>query len=179
MRTQGEVCQVVTNKTPNAQQVINDFRNGGCTWIIAVGMISEGTDIPRLQVCCHLSRIRTELHYRQVLGRILRRSSNADEKAWLYVLAEPALQQYSERLADDLPEDHAVLSVVRASQFECDDQTNDDPEDPIGIEIAIFRWLNGRVLFPEWVAITQFRFTARLNPHCMNSIFLSTTELSF
>ena len=127
----------MTNKTPNAQQVINDFRNGGCTWIIAVGMISEGTDIPRLQVCCHLSRIRTELHYRQVLGRILRRSSNADEKAWLYVLAEPALQQYSERLADDLPEDHAVLSVVRASQFECDDQTNDDPEDPIGIEIAI------------------------------------------
>ena len=36
-------------------------------------MISEGTDIPRLRVCCHLSRIRTELRYRQVLGRILRR----------------------------------------------------------------------------------------------------------
>ena len=32
-------------------------------------MISEGTDIPRLQLCCYLSRIRTELHYRQVLGR--------------------------------------------------------------------------------------------------------------
>ncbi|AZZ77756.1 diguanylate cyclase [Pseudomonas sp. RU47] len=137
MRAQGEVCQVVTNKTPNAQQVINDYRHGGCTWIIAVGMISEGTDIPRLQVCCHLSRIRTELHYRQVLGRILRRSSDADGKAWLYVLAEPALQQYSERLADDLPDDHAVLSVVRASQFECDDQINDHPEDPSGIEISI------------------------------------------
>ena len=137
VRAQGEVCQVVTNKTPNAQQVINDFRNGGCTWIIAVGMISEGTDIPRLQVCCHLSRIRTELHYRQVLGRILRRSSDADEKAWLYVLAEPALQQYSERLADDLPDDHAVLSVVRASKFEYDDQIEVDPEDPSGIEIAI------------------------------------------
>ncbi|QTT87531.1 DEAD/DEAH box helicase [Pseudomonas chlororaphis] len=137
MLTQGEVCQVVTNKTPNAQQVINDFRNGGCTWIIAVGMISEGTDIPRLQVCCHLSRIRTELHYRQVLGRILRRSSDADEKAWLYVLAEPALQQYSERLADDLPDDHAVLSVVRASEFECDDKIDNHPEDPSGIEIAI------------------------------------------
>lgn len=137
MRAQGEVCQVVTNKTPNAQQVINDFRNGGCTWIIAVGMISEGTDIPRLQVCCHLSRIRTELHYRQVLGRILRRSSNADDKAWLYVLAEPALQQYSERLADDLPDDHAVLSVVRASEFECHDQIEDQPVDPSCIEIAI------------------------------------------
>ncbi|MNL45914.1 hypothetical protein D3C87_1685920 [compost metagenome] len=71
------------------------------------------------------------------MGRILRRSSDADEKAWLYVLAEPALQQYSERLADDLPDDHAVLSVVRASEFECDDKIDDHPEDPSGIEISI------------------------------------------
>jgi superfamily II DNA or RNA helicase len=137
MRARGEVCQVVTNKTPNAQEVIDDFRHGGCTWIIAVGMISEGTDIPRLRVCCHLSRIRTELHYRQVLGRILRRSSDTDDEAWLYVLAEPALQQYSERLANDLPDDHAVLSVVRASEFGADNQVDDQSEDPSELEIAI------------------------------------------
>ncbi|MGO4368782.1 DEAD/DEAH box helicase [Pseudomonas sp. PAB10] len=133
----GEVCQVVTNKTPNAQKVIDDFRNGGCTWIVAVGMISEGTDIPRLRVCCHLSRIRTELHYRQVLGRILRRSSDADNKAWLFVLAEPALQQYSERLADDLPDDHAVLSVVCSSKFESGGKLEEYSCDLSGLEIAI------------------------------------------
>ena len=60
----GEECRIVTNKTPDAQQVINAFRSSACRWIVAVGMISEGTDIPRLQVC-YLSRIRTELHYRQ------------------------------------------------------------------------------------------------------------------
>ncbi|MBZ9785427.1 DEAD/DEAH box helicase family protein [Pseudomonas sp. REP124] len=137
MRAGGEVCQVVTNKTPNAHQIIDDFRYGGCTWIIAVGMISEGTDIPRLRVCCHLSRIRTELHYRQVLGRILRRSSDTDDEAWLYVLAEPALQHYSERLADDLPDDHAVLSVVRAPEFGTENQADDQSEDTTGLEIAI------------------------------------------
>lgn len=137
MHARGEMCQVVTNKTPNAQQVIDDFRSGGCTWIVAVGMISEGTDIPRLQVCCHLSRIRTELHYRQVLGRILRRSSDVDDKAWLFVLAEPALQQYSERLADDLPDDHAVLSVVRASEIEPDDKIEEHSDGPGGLDIAI------------------------------------------
>lgn len=146
MRARGEVCQVVTNKTPNAQQVIDDFRNGGCTWIIAVGMISEGTDIPRLRVCCHLSRIRTELHYRQVLGRVLRRSSDADDEAWLYVLAEPALQQYSERLANDLPDDYAVLSVVRASEFEPDNQVDDQSEDPSGLEIDILDSSTGGAL---------------------------------
>ena len=116
----GEECRIVTNKTPDAQQVINAFRSSACRWIVAVGMISEGTDIPRLQVCCYLSRIRTELHYRQVLGRVLRRSGQSDDQAWLFVLAEPTLQSFSERIADDLPDDLAVLRDVQISGFNPD-----------------------------------------------------------
>jgi len=63
-------------------------------------MISEGTDIQRLCVCAYLSRIRTELHYRQVLGRILRKMSDSDDKAWLYVIAEPLLRKYTQRIAE-------------------------------------------------------------------------------
>ncbi|HBN9750531.1 TPA: diguanylate cyclase, partial [Pseudomonas aeruginosa] len=112
LEAMGEECRIVTNKTPDAQQVINAFRSSTCRWIIAVGMISEGTDIPRLQVCCYLSRIRTELHYRQVLGRVLRRTGETDDQAWLFMLAEPTLQGFAERIADDLPDDLAVLSDV-------------------------------------------------------------------
>ena len=110
LKARGESCLVVTNRTPDAQQVISSFRHNDCRWIIAVGMISEGTDIPRLQVCCYLSRIRTELYYRQVLGRVLRRTSETDEQAWLFMLAEPTLRGFAERIAEDLPEDLAVLS---------------------------------------------------------------------
>ncbi|MCY1530884.1 hypothetical protein D9M68_660910 [compost metagenome] len=113
----GEGCRIVTNKTPDAQQVINAFRQGACRWIVAVGMISEGTDIPRLQVCCYLSRIRTELHYRQVLGRVLRRIGESDDQAWLFMLAELTLQGFAERIADDLPDDLAVLNPVQAPAF--------------------------------------------------------------
>ena len=109
----GEDCRIVTSKTPGAQQVIDSFRRSACRWIVAVGMISEGTDIPRLQVCCYLSRIRTELHYRQVLGRVLRRTCEFDDQAWLFMLAEEALQSFAERIADDLPDDLAVLSAVQ------------------------------------------------------------------
>ena len=109
----GEGCRIVTNKTPDAQQVINVFRRSACRWIVAVGMISEGTDIPRLQVCCYLSRIRTELHYRQVLGRVLRRIGESDDQASLFMLAEPTLQRFAERFADDLPDDLAVLNEVQ------------------------------------------------------------------
>ncbi|SDS21531.1 DEAD/DEAH box helicase [Pseudomonas oryzae] len=113
LEAMGEGCQVVTNRTPDAQQVINAFRHSDCRWIVAVGMISEGTDIPRLQLCCYLSRIRTELHYRQVLGRVLRRMGEPDDQAWLFLLAEPTLRSFAERIADDLPDDLAVLSQVQ------------------------------------------------------------------
>lgn len=113
LEARGDGCLVVTNRTPDAQQLINDFRYSDRRWIVAVGMISEGTDIPRLQVCCYLSRIRTELHYRQVLGRVLRRMGEPDDQAWLFMLAEPTLRSFAERIADDLPDDLAVLSQVQ------------------------------------------------------------------
>ncbi|MCM2329745.1 MAG: DEAD/DEAH box helicase family protein [Pseudomonas sagittaria] len=120
LEAMGEDCRVVTNQIPDAQQVINAFRHSNCRWIVAVGMISEGTDIPRLQVCCYLSRIRTELHYRQVLGRVLRRTCKADDQAWLFVLAEPTLERFSQRIADDLPEDLAVMNQVQMHAMESD-----------------------------------------------------------
>lgn len=120
LEAMGEECRIVTNKTQDAQQVINAFRSSACRWIVAVGMISEGTDIPRLQLCCYLSRIRTELHYRQVLGRVLRRTSESDDQAWLFMLAEPTLQGFAERIADDLPDDLAVLKDAQISGFNPD-----------------------------------------------------------
>lgn len=107
----GETPLVVTYQTPGAHQMISDFKASSAPWIVSVGMISEGTDIPRLQVCCHLSRIRTELHFRQVLGRILRKQAgeSANAAGWLYVLAEPSLTEYARRIDDDMP-DHQVTS---------------------------------------------------------------------
>ena len=107
---------VVTSKTPRAQQLIDRFRHDNTCWIVAVSMISEGTDIQRLSVCCYLSRIRTELHYRQVLGRILRRVGTEDREAWLYVIAEPTLRQYSQRIANDLPEDQSTLQSKKVNE---------------------------------------------------------------
>ncbi|AHK16900.1 MAG: diguanylate cyclase [Thalassobium sp.] len=103
-----EQVVVVTTHRNDANQVIDDFRSGLSRWIVAVGMVSEGTDIPRLQVCCYLSRIRTEMYFRQVLGRVLRQRSKTDNQAWMYMLAEPELSASAERLMDDLPEHLAV-----------------------------------------------------------------------
>ncbi|MCG8314307.1 MAG: DEAD/DEAH box helicase family protein [Pseudomonadales bacterium] len=105
----GHTASIATYHQRDAQGVINDFRESDQPWIISVGMISEGTDIPRLRVCCHLTRVKTELYFRQVLGRILRSTSHRSEKAYLYLPAEPHLLAYAERVEQDVPEENAVM----------------------------------------------------------------------
>jgi len=95
---------MVSYHDPDAQKIIEKFKNGHSPWIISIGMISEGTDIPRLQVCCHLSNVRTELYFRQVLGRILRVSDGDNQEAWLYTLAEENLVKFAEEIEQDIPE---------------------------------------------------------------------------
>ena len=99
---------VVTYRQKHSAEIIDRFRNNSQEWIVSVGMISEGTDIPRLQVCCHLSRITTELHFRQVLGRVLRTTKKSKNSAWLYTFAEPTLLQYAQRVAEEVPQENLV-----------------------------------------------------------------------
>ncbi|MFK3711747.1 DEAD/DEAH box helicase [Leclercia adecarboxylata] len=103
---------LVSYKDPKAAKTIEDFRSNSTQWIVSVGMVSEGTDIPRLQVCCHLSRVKTELYFRQVLGRILRINKATNQDAWLYTFAEPQLTEFSKRLKEDVPECEVIFESV-------------------------------------------------------------------
>jgi superfamily II DNA or RNA helicase len=69
-------------------------------------MISEGTDIPRLQVCCNLTDVTTELYFRQILGRILRMAEEQTTIGYMFVLAEPDLVEYAERLNQAIPDSY-------------------------------------------------------------------------
>ncbi len=95
---------MVSYREEEPNEIINNYRNNTTQWIVAIGMVSEGTDIPRLQVCCHLSRIKTELYFRQVLGRVLRVNGSVDQNAWLYTFSEPKLMKYAYRIEKDLPD---------------------------------------------------------------------------
>lgn len=100
---------LVTHKTANAAEQLAEFNASEDHWIVSVGMVSEGTNIPRLQVCSHLSRVKTELHFRQVLGRILRITQQRHERAYMFILADTRLVQYAQRVAEDLPADATVV----------------------------------------------------------------------
>lgn len=104
-----QTATIVTYHDRDALNKIALYRQSNTEWIVSVGMISEGTDIPRLQVCCHLSSVKTELYFRQVLGRILRVNKSKNQEAWLFTMATDELTLFSKRLAADLPEDYKIL----------------------------------------------------------------------
>jgi superfamily II DNA or RNA helicase len=111
---------IVTYRHDDPVGEIIRFRTSDAQWIVSVGMVSEGTDIPRLQVCCHLSHVKTELYFRQVLGRILRINDAVNQEAWLYTIAESQLTCFAERIAEDLPDDNAIVRIIRDEELALD-----------------------------------------------------------
>ena len=109
-----QTSTIVTYLHDNSTRKINSFKSSTEQWIVSVGMISEGTDIPRLQVCCHLSSIKTELYFRQVLGRTLRSGKGKIEFAWLFTFAETSLIEFAQRVNIDIPDSCSYVDM------ECD-----------------------------------------------------------
>jgi superfamily II DNA or RNA helicase len=95
---------IVTSDESRPNTIIKQFRKSKDMWLISVGMVSEGTNIPRLQVCCNLTNVKTEMYFRQILGRILRKTRSANQDAYMFIPAEPSLVEYAYRVAQDIPD---------------------------------------------------------------------------
>jgi hypothetical protein len=120
----GQTVSIVTYRHEDPLAEIERYRQSDAQWIVSVGMISEGTDIPRLQVCCHMSSVKTELYFRQVLGRILRVNSSASQQAWLFTFAEQSLIEYAERIEQDIPESCLYAKWERFGEIAPDTKRN-------------------------------------------------------
>ncbi|RNF52627.1 DEAD/DEAH box helicase [Marinomonas hwangdonensis] len=99
----GKEATLVSYRLDDSPELINRFREDTSEWIISIAMISEGTDIPRLQVCCNLTDVTTELYFRQILGRVLRMTNSQTIIGYMFILAEPNLLDYAERLNETIP----------------------------------------------------------------------------
>lgn len=113
-----QTVSIVTYRHQEPLAKIEHYRQSDTQWIVSVGMISEGTDIPRLQVCCHMSAIKTELYFRQVLGRILRVNNAINQQAWLFTFAEESLIAFSERIEQDIPESCMFAKMTTPMVYE-------------------------------------------------------------
>ena len=57
---------------PDPANAIKRFTDSHDPWLVAVNMVSEGVDIPRLRVVVYLTNKLTLLAFRQIVGRVVR-----------------------------------------------------------------------------------------------------------
>jgi superfamily II DNA or RNA helicase len=103
----GEPPLLVTSDEPDASQRIARFAAGTQRWIVSVLMVSEGVDIPRLRVGVYATTARTELFFRQVVGRFIRRSpAPRRQMSWLFLPSDLTLKVLAGRIEDE--RNHAI-----------------------------------------------------------------------
>lgn len=107
--------EVAISDMPDASDRIKQFACGNAPWIVAVKMISEGVDIPRLRVGVYATNVLSELFFRQAIGRLLRIILGIEEQsASLFI---PAVEP--------------LISFARAIKEERDHQLEEDIEETL------------------------------------------------
>jgi superfamily II DNA or RNA helicase len=99
----GRTPLVVLHTEARAARKLADFRGSRDPWIVAVNMVSEGVDIPRLRVGVYASAAKTPLIFRQIVGRFVRTTpGRAAEPSWLYLPADQTLRGHAAEIESEL-----------------------------------------------------------------------------
>ncbi len=103
----GEQPELVMSDEPGASRRIADFASSDRRWLVSVLMVSEGVDIPRLRVGVYATAARTELFFRQVVGRFIRATPGPRRQmSYLLMPADPRLKALAHEI--ELERRHAL-----------------------------------------------------------------------
>ncbi len=89
-KTTGEHPSVVLSDDKGASDRIAAFAEGTSRWLVAVRMVSEGVDVPRLAVGVYATSASTPLFFAQAIGRFVR-SRRPGETACIFLPSVPNL----------------------------------------------------------------------------------------
>ena len=99
----GRVPLVVLHAEPRAAAKLAAFTHSTDPWIVAVNMVSEGVDIPRLRVGVYATAAKTPLIFRQIVGRFVRTlPGRPAEPSWLYLPADPVLRDHASTIEQEV-----------------------------------------------------------------------------
>lgn len=99
-RHHGVDAVVATSDDPQASQRISRFADSTEPWLVAVRMVSEGVDLPRLRVGVFATTTTTDLFFRQAVGRFVRWTPGIGRQpAYLYIPDDPRLRRAAAEVA--------------------------------------------------------------------------------
>jgi superfamily II DNA or RNA helicase len=109
----GEQPVVVLSDDATASTRIEDFAQGRQRWMVAVRMVSEGVDVPRLAVGVYATSASTPLYFAQAVGRFVR-ARRRGETASVFLPSVPTLLGLAGQL--EAERDHALDRPRRADE---------------------------------------------------------------
>jgi superfamily II DNA or RNA helicase len=129
-RISGERPAVVLSDDPTASKKISAFAQSTARWMVAVRMVSEGVDVPRLAVGVYATSVSTPLFFAQAVGRFVR-ARKRGETASVFVPSVPTLLGFAAEL--EAERDHVVRFLDRDPEAELEEaqrerKTQDDLE---------------------------------------------------
>ncbi|WP_315913115.1 DEAD/DEAH box helicase [Arthrobacter sp. lap29] len=101
----GESPTVILSDDAKASAKIDSFSAGDKRWMVAVRMVSEGVDVPRLAVGVYATSTATPLFFAQAVGRFVR-ARKRGETASIFLPSVPNLMALANQL--ELERDHAL-----------------------------------------------------------------------
>jgi superfamily II DNA or RNA helicase len=132
----GEPPELVMSDEPGASRRIADFASSDRRWMVSVLMVSEGVDIPRLRVGVYATAARTELFFRQVVGRFIRSTPRPrPQMSYLLMPADPRLKALAHEI--ELERRHALDLSPDAEQEEDEGIDDFEPEGKPGGGFAV------------------------------------------
>ena len=125
----GEAATVVLSDDPGSSQRISEFSASSSKWLVAVRMVSEGVDVPRLAVGVYATSASTPLFFAQAIGRFVR-SRQPGETASIFLPSVPNLLQLASELEEQ--RNHVLGKPHRVSEEdpldeELREQRRDEP----------------------------------------------------
>ena len=108
---------VVLSDDPAASKKIARFDRSTDRWMVAVRMVSEGVDIPRLAVGVYATSVGTALFFAQAVGRFVR-VRRRGETASVFVPSIPSLLGYAAEL--EAERDHVLSRPADAADEDRD-----------------------------------------------------------
>lgn len=110
----GEKPCVVLSDDSSASRRIAEFAENEQRWMVAVRMVSEGVDVPRLAVGVYATATSTPLFFAQAVGRFVR-SRRRGELASVFVPTVPILLAHASRL--EKQRDHVLGRPQRSEEL--------------------------------------------------------------
>ena len=101
----GEPVTVVLSDEAGASERIEQFQESDSRWMVAVRMVSEGVDVPRLAVGVYATSSATPLFFAQAIGRFVR-ARKRGETASIFLPSVPILMALANTL--EAQRDHAL-----------------------------------------------------------------------